>query len=102
MTLVYRARGTDDLVFRAELDPLAARAGAASLPARAAGRDAARGCPASAGHLDDADALRHLVPDVATHDVFVCGAEPGWTPPATPRSRAGVPAEHIHLERFAW
>jgi ferredoxin-NADP reductase len=46
--------------------------------------------------------LRHLVPDIAEHDVFVCGQD-AWTDAVvTSARRAGVPTEHIHTERFAW
>ena len=58
--------------------------------------------PVSAAHLSDAAALRELVPDIARHDVYVCGA-PTWM--ATVRDAAmaaGVPPERIHTERFGW
>jgi ferredoxin-NADP reductase len=46
--------------------------------------------------------LRHLVPDIGEHDVFVCG-QGAWTDAVvTSARRAGVPTEHIHTERFAW
>ena len=46
--------------------------------------------------------LRDLVPDIAWHDVYVCGPE-SWMAAAVAAARvAGVPEERIHLERFAW
>lgn len=57
--------------------------------------------PESAAHLDDVAALRHLVPDVAERDVFVCGAS-GWMDAVVGAARsAGVPAANIHIEAFA-
>jgi ferredoxin-NADP reductase len=58
--------------------------------------------PRSAAHLDDVSALRHLVPDVADHDVFICGAVPWMEAARNACLAAGVPPERIHLERFSW
>jgi ferredoxin-NADP reductase len=42
------------------------------------------------------------VPDVAEHEVYLCGP-PQWMDLARTAARgAGVPAEHIRLEAFAW
>jgi len=55
-----------------------------------------------AAHLGDVEALRQLVPDVASHDVFMCGS-PGWVNAAEQAViGAGVPREHVHIERFAY
>ncbi|HRW20098.1 MAG TPA: ferredoxin reductase family protein [Dermatophilaceae bacterium] len=103
VTLVYRARDRQDLVFEAELAHLAAARGArifTVLGRRAQTR--ASWLPADAEHLSDVDALRHLVPDLADHDVYLCGnAE--WMDLAAAAARAGgVPEANIHLERFAY
>lgn len=93
VTLVHRARTPDDLALRAEIDAIAARRGAVAhyivdepaeyfLPLTAQG-------------------LQRLVPDLAAHDVFVCGP-PGMTRAAVSALRdAGVPARRIHHESFA-
>ena len=47
--------------------------------------------PQSAAHLDDVTALRHLVPDVADHDVFICGAVPWMEAARDACLAAGVP-----------
>ena len=103
VTLVYRAGSVEELVFRDELDALAAQRGARILYAigpRVAGR--ASWVPQQAAHLSDADALRQIVPDVADHDVYLCGAD-AWMEAARQAAlAAGVPAERIHLERFTW
>jgi ferredoxin-NADP reductase len=58
--------------------------------------------PQHAAHLDDVEALRQLVPDVANHDVFICGS-PGWMESAEQAViGARVPPEHVHIERFTY
>jgi predicted ferric reductase len=103
VTLVYRARGPHDLVHKAELDALAARTGARVfyvLGRRVPGRDS--WLPQTAAHLGDAEALLQLVPDVAGHDVYLCGAESWMDAAKAAALGAGVPARHIHEERFSW
>ena len=97
MTLVYRARRADDLVFRAELDTIAALNGATvhylvgergswDMPVEPLG-------PAS---------LAELVPDIVQRDVFLCG--PVSMMDAVRRSLRllGVPANQVHSERFGY
>ena len=52
--------------------------------------------------VSDADALRWWVPDLAEHDVFVCGPTP-WAE-AVRRSAlaAGLPPDQLHEEAFSW
>jgi ferredoxin-NADP reductase/DMSO/TMAO reductase YedYZ heme-binding membrane subunit len=103
LTLIYRARETRDLVFRRELDELASQRGARVfyvLGKRLRGR--ASWLPNSAAHLSDPGALRELVPDIAHHDVYVCGSGPWMDAAQAAALGAGVPPEHIHLERFTW
>ena len=78
VTLVYRASHERDLVFRAELEALADARGARVFYAvgpRVADRHS--WLPQEAARLSDEDALRQLVPDIADHDVYLCGAD-GW------------------------
>ncbi|PFG57547.1 hypothetical protein ATK36_1139 [Amycolatopsis sulphurea] len=50
----------------------------------------------------DAHLLRQWIPDIAEHDVFVCGPA-SWTGTVVASgTSAGVPATHIHTETFAW
>ncbi|MFI7214972.1 ferric reductase-like transmembrane domain-containing protein [Micromonospora maritima] len=100
--LVHRVRTPDDLVFSAELDRLVAERGL--VVHRLVGPRAARPSwlPAYAEGLSDAEALRRLSPDVAGHDVFLCGPD-GWVDAVRAATRAaGVPDAHVHHERFAW
>jgi ferredoxin-NADP reductase len=103
VTLVYRARSTDDVVLQREIDALVAAKGARvyyAVGPRIPDRHS--WLPQSAAHLDDVTALRRLVPDVADHDVFVCGAVPWMEAARNACLAAGVPSERIHLERFSW
>ena len=103
VTLVYRAHDESGLIFADELADLAARTGARVIPvlgSRTTSRES--WLPAQAAHLSDVDALRHLVPDLAEHDVYICG-NPQWMDlVAHAALRGGVPQSRIHLERFAY
>jgi len=103
VTLVYRAHSKEDVVLQREIDALVAAKGARVYYAVGPRlRDRRSWLPQSAGHLDDVTALRHLVPDVAEHDVFLCGAVPWMEAARDACLAAGVPPERIHLERFSW
>ncbi len=92
VTLIYRARRPMDLALRPELDRIAAERGATvhyvvDEPAEYSVPLTARG-------------LRSLVPDVADHDVYLCGP-PGMTAAALHAlRRAGVPRGRVHHESF--
>ncbi|WP_411757786.1 ferric reductase-like transmembrane domain-containing protein [Streptomyces venezuelae] len=92
ITLLYRASDAGGLVLREELEAIA-RERRAALHYLLGPSD---------GSFDPLAprALRELVPDLAAHDVYLCG------PPAMARAatdslgRAGVPASRIHSEDF--
>ncbi|MEU8763984.1 ferredoxin reductase family protein [Streptomyces sp. NPDC048659] len=93
LTLLYRASDAGALVLRAELEAIAYERGAA--------------LHFLLGPSDDSfdplapRALRNLVPDLAAHDVYLCGP-PGMARAATASLiRAGVPARRIHSEDFS-
>lgn len=67
-------------------------------PRRSAGSWLGVGTPP----LDDAAALRHLVPDIADRDVFVCGPASWAGDVRRAATAAGVPDQRIHLEDFGW
>ena len=54
------------------------------------------------GGATDLDALLHWIPDVAQRDVYVCGPEPWTDLVRTTLLAAGLPADRLHLETFAW
>jgi predicted ferric reductase len=100
-TLVYRARSEAELAFRDELDWLAAERGVrvVYLLGHRAGTS---WLPEGYSELDDAQALLQLAPDIAVHQLFVCGPD-AWTNAVRSAARqAGVPAARIHTEQFSW
>ncbi len=103
VTLVYRASRAEDLLFTDELLTLARERGArifTVLGPRATSRPS--WLPQHAAHVGDTDGLRHLVPDLADHDVYVCG-NPTWMGHVIAAVRAGgVPEANVHVERFAY
>lgn len=103
LTLIYRARSTSELVFTRELAALAAGAGV-HLFYLIGPRIQLRSSwlPQSAAHLRDEDAFRELVPDIAEHDVYICGAAAWMVAVRAAALGAGVPPSNIHLERFSW
>jgi predicted ferric reductase len=99
-TLLYRY--AEQPLFAQELEALQRDRGLhlVSLPGRRRG-------PLSwlshgAGQLDDVAALRAWVPDLHERDVYVCGPE-AWTEMVRRTAlAAGLPAEQLHVEKFAW
>ncbi|MFE6684928.1 ferric reductase-like transmembrane domain-containing protein [Streptomyces sp. NPDC057743] len=92
VTLLYRVRRPEDLALRGELDAIAA--------ARGAVVHYSVSQPEGASWPLTARALGRLVPDLAAHDVYVCGP-PGMTEAARRALRAaGVPRHRVHHESF--
>jgi predicted ferric reductase len=93
VTLIYRARSWEDVVFADELDAIAQARGAV-VHYVVGSRESLGGDPLGP------DALRQLVPGLHRQDVYVCGP-PGMTTAAVAALReAGVPRRHIHHESF--
>jgi predicted ferric reductase len=103
LTLIYRVSDFAGAPLLAQVEASAARCGARLIVLdghRVVERPS--WLPAAWSHLTDEAALRHLVPDVAERDVFLCGGN-AWMDAAQAAARgAGVPAERIHAERFAY
>lgn len=94
LTLLYRAGTAEQLVLSGELEAIA-RSRQAALHYLLGPSDASFDPLAP-------QALRNLVPELAEHDVYVCGP-PGMTAAATAALvRAGVPEDHIHAECFTF
>jgi ferredoxin-NADP reductase/DMSO/TMAO reductase YedYZ heme-binding membrane subunit len=103
VTVVHRVRSRREAVLAGEITALAADRGARYVLVegpRVPGRDS--WLPAQARHLTDVQALRELVPDVADHDVFICGSDGWMTAARTAAIDAGVAHDAVHLERFAY
>jgi predicted ferric reductase len=97
LTLVYRASGPEDVVFRHEIDELASLRGATVH--YLVGR---RGSPEMPADPLDPRALRRLVPDIHDRDVFVCGPSGMMSKVLTSLRRLRVPDDQVHYERFAF
>lgn len=93
VTLIYRASDPRDIVFRDELDAIAAdRRGRVYYVTGT--REELGGDPLSPQHL------LAMVPDLRRHDVYLCGP-PGMTASAIDALHAaGVPRGRIHHESF--
>jgi predicted ferric reductase len=93
LTLLYRASEDRDILFRRELEKLAARRSATVR--FLVGRRADLGWdPLSA------DALAVNIPDLRSHDVYLCGPPEMTTALRTALSAAGVPRNQVHSESF--
>ncbi len=95
VTVIYRALRDDDIVFRDELDEIAARDGVTVhyVVGDHATDDGAR--------LLTAEHLRELVPDLPAREVYLCGPPAMTNVIAKAVRDADVPRKHIHTERFA-
>jgi ferredoxin-NADP reductase len=91
LALLYRARGHEDLVFRQELEQIAYARGARLFYLVGTDHDCL-----------SAPALLRGVPDLAQRDVYLC-ASPRMSDAVRMALReAGLPAEYLHEERFAF
>jgi predicted ferric reductase len=93
ITLLYRASHPRDVVFRRELDQIAAARGA-TVHYLIGSRERLGGDPLSARYL------KALVPGLHRHEAYICGP-PGMTEAAVTALRtAGIPRQRIHHESF--
>jgi predicted ferric reductase len=97
LTLVYRASGPEDVVFKREIDELASLRGATVH--YLVGRRGSNEMPTDPL---DPRALRRLVPDINDRDVYVCGPTGMMTRTLSSLRRLRVPDKQIHYERFAF
>lgn len=91
LLLQYVARSEADLLFREELDHLAAASGGRVQYLVGDG----------AGPLSAA-LLTRLVPDLAARDVYFCGPPGMGVGVGKALRESGLPVDHVHEERFAW
>ncbi|WP_380161826.1 ferric reductase-like transmembrane domain-containing protein [Kineococcus sp. R86509] len=98
--LLHRHQGRP--LFAREFDVLARDRGLRVVDLPGPRRAEGSWLPAGTPPIDDVTALRHLVPDIAGRDVYVCGPA-GWTADVRrAATAAGVPAERFHCEDFGW
>jgi predicted ferric reductase len=101
-TLIYRARSEAETAFRDELNWFAEHRGVRLVYLHGRRADRPSWLPAQYADHADADALRHMVPDVAASEVYVCGPEE-WTHAAHAAAlSAGVDRRRLHTEQFSW
>ncbi|GIH75994.1 hypothetical protein [Planobispora longispora] len=93
VTLVYRARSSTDLLFTHELEAIAQRR--QRYLHYLLGPEDGPGGPLTPGRLLE------LVPDLAEHDVYLCGPAEMTAASVTALLAAGVPRERIGAERSA-
>jgi predicted ferric reductase len=101
--LFYRFAAATEPLFHHELEHLARTRGVRIhyLPGPRA-RDRVSWLPAGFAPVPDHSVLRRFVPDIAEHDVYVCGPT-AWARAAVEcASRCRVPRQRIHFEQFAW
>ncbi len=96
--LLYGNRNADGIVFRAELDALAARSGGRLRVTHVLSHDP--GWTGEKGYIDR-DHLARLVPDWAEREVFLCGPPVMMKGVRSALSALGVPRCRVHYERFA-
>ena len=96
LTLLYRAPSDRDLVFRDELDRLAAHRGATVH--YLVGR---RGVELPDDPLSAAT-LARLIPDIAGQDVYLCGPTGLMRRTEQALDELGVPRGQVHAERFSY
>ena len=101
VTLIHRYR--DEPLFGRELATLATERGlrVLDLPGPRRAPDSWLGAGIRAD-VSDLDALRFWLPDLAERDVFLCGPVPWADLVRADLLRAGLPADHLHLETFGW
>ncbi len=96
LVLVYRVVTHDEIVFREELEQLAAERGIKLI--YITGDHRAPG----AERLMSAEHLREIIPDISNREIYVCGPPAMSNAVETNVRRAGVPRKYIHSENFAF
>ena len=95
--LLYRASSWRGLVFRRELDAIAAGRGLRII--YLVGR---RGSPEMPTEPLTAEAIRRAVPDIDDRDVFVCGSNGFLSHVRSSLRKLGLRGDQVHAERFAF
>jgi ferredoxin-NADP reductase len=90
--MIYRAPTDDDIAFKDEISVIAR--------ARSAKVHFLTGSRHEHPEYLTPRHLRSLVPDIAAHDVYVCGPHQMTTSVARALEELGVPRRHIHREDF--
>jgi predicted ferric reductase len=89
LLLLYRARTAEEVIFRGELDDIAARRGARVIYLLGTDRTQL-----------SAAALRGFAPDLVRRDVYMCGPPALMADVRRSLRSAGLPSRQLHEERF--
>ncbi len=107
VTVIYRADDESSLIFRKELEHLVERGGHRLVllvgpPVPGSWLPSVSGGAGGSYGSSDTERLAALVPELKSHEAYLCG--PGGWMDLVRRDlrRARVPASHIHDERFSW
>ncbi len=102
-TLVYRFDTKADAIFIDEIDEIAQRRGVTLHYIVGSRRADGSWFSMDADHRKtDVQLLQEMIPDIAQHDIFVCGP-PRWMKMVVKTAlKAGADRKQIHLEDFAW
>ncbi len=104
ITVVYRVNDASQLTFRRELERLVA-AGGHQLLVLVGPPVQGSWLPAdgpTAGTGGDAERLAAIVPHLTAHEAYLCGPGPWMHLVRSTLLDAGLPAGHVHDERFNW
>jgi ferredoxin-NADP reductase len=94
LTLLYRASTPADLLFREELEQIAASRGAHLIYLVGSSRDPVNAITAAN--------FAGLVPDIRQRDIYLCAAPALSSAARGALAGAGVPRRQIHQEEFAF
>jgi predicted ferric reductase len=97
--LLYGNRTKPEIVFRDELDELAAQYPNLKV-IHVLSRPGESQWSGESGHIDE-EKLRRLVPDLAEREVYLCGPPPMMTSLRRTLRALGVPRGQVHYERFS-
>jgi predicted ferric reductase len=94
LTLLYRASSAEQILFRDELEHIAAHRGAELIFLTGSSSD-----PRTAMTAQN---LLAVVPDLTARDVFVCASPRFSSAVRTALAQAGLPRRHLHEEEFSF
>jgi ferredoxin-NADP reductase len=99
VALLYGSRDWESVIFREELDALAAR-----LDLRLAHvlRTPPAGWTGETGRIDADTFRRHVPPPFAAHEYFICGPGPMMDAIERTLGALGVPLSRYHSERYSF
>ncbi|MDO8121883.1 ferredoxin reductase family protein [Isoptericola sp. b490] len=101
--MIRRLRSGVDAPMQADVDRLTA-AGALQVVDLVGprSRSGTAWLPQKHGHLPGTEAVRRLVPNLASADIYVCGTGPWVEAVADDLRSAGAPKHAVHAENFTW